>query len=110
MSGPLRLLLTERDDAPLLTFEAAQEEFRSLWKKSREAHVDLMAHVAGHWVRLLHATGRPIEPTEIRLVRREAQAIADKALALVAALDEADRIAGRYRRGTATTREEPTDG
>ena len=97
MRGPLRLL-TDSDGTPLRTFDEAQDAFREAWKSARIAHVDLMAVVSGHWVRLLHATDKTVRPTDIRLVRREAQEIADKALALVALLDDAERVVERYRR------------
>lgn len=94
----IRLLGTQ-DDAPLATFEAAQAEFNAEWAAAREAHIDLLSHVGGHWVQLLHRRKRPIKAAEISYVRREAQEIADKALALVAALAAAERVPGRYARG-----------
>lgn len=97
--GRLRMLGTA-ETAPLPTFEAAQDEFRAEWRTAREAHIDLMAHVAGHWVTLLHkSNGRPIKAAEIRYARREAREVADKALALVAALDACDRVSTRYVEG-----------
>ncbi len=96
MRGDRLRMLGTPETAPLPTFDAAQDEFRVEWARAREAHIDLMAHVAGHWIQLLHKRSRPIKAAEIGLVRREAQEVADKALALVAALAAAERVPGRY--------------
>ncbi len=97
MSGKdtrLRLLGTA-ESAPLLTFDAANDAFRAEWTSARDTYLELLASLGGHWVRKLYSRG-PIQANEVRYARRQAQEITDHALALVAALDAAERVPARY--------------
>lgn len=91
-------VLGQQDDKPL-SFEAAQDEFKSLWSDARAAHIDLMAHVGGHWVRQLHDRRGKFTRATVKCVRDDAQKIADAALRLVAALDATLRVIDRAHKG-----------
>lgn len=89
-------------DAPITRGES-NDLFREEWRKARYAYVDLLQRIGSPLLTRLVASGKPIDVAYVKLMLRDAQAMANATAAinlhLSKVLDLYDRVAAHEKGG-----------
>lgn len=84
-------------DEESLSHDEAQDLFKVEWKAARAAYVDALVAFGGYWVKNLLQTAKPLSPYQVKAIRDDAHAVADKTREMAAHMDAAVAATERVR-------------